>query len=118
MPSVTKTSQHADVDVFTAIAHPIRRQLLDLLSHRDLTVHGLATQFTISRPAISQHLAVLRAVGLVSLTERGRENYYHLEPEGLKQIAQWVAHYERFWLGKLDALEGYLKRKEQTDDET
>jgi len=111
-----KTAQHADNDVFTAIAHPVRRQILDQLSDGDLTVKGLAAQFDISRPAISQHLAILLEVGLVSLREEGRENFYHLEPERLREVEAWVRRYERFWSRKLDRLGEYLKRN--AGDET
>ncbi len=111
-----KTAQHGNNDVFSAIAHPIRRQILDHLSDGDLTVKGLAAQFDISRPAISQHLSVLLNVGLVSMHEEGRENIYRLEPERLREVEAWVRHYERFWSKKLDRLGDYLKRK--AGDET
>ncbi len=107
----SKTAQHSNADVFTAIAHPVRRQILDHLSESDLTVKRLAAQFDISRPAISQHLAVLLEVGLVSMHEIGRENYYHLQPERLQEVEAWVRHYERFWNKKLDKLGEYLRRK-------
>ena len=106
-----KSAQHSNADIFTAIAHPVRRQILDHLSENDLTVKGLAAQFDISRPAISQHLAVLLDVGLVSMHEAGRENFYRLQPERLQEVEAWVRHYERFWNKKLDKLGEYLKRK-------
>jgi DNA-binding transcriptional ArsR family regulator len=106
-----KSAKQANTDVFTAIAHPIRREILDQLSENDLTVKHLAGKFEISRPAISQHLAVLLGVGLVSMHEAGRENFYHLEPERLQEVEAWVRHYERFWSKKLDNLGEYLKRK-------
>jgi len=107
----SKSAQHATTDVFTAIAHPVRREILDQLSESDLTVKHLAGKFDISRPAISQHLAVLLEVGLVSMRDEGRENFYHLEPDRLKEVEAWVRHYERFWTKKLDNLGEYLKRK-------
>jgi DNA-binding transcriptional ArsR family regulator len=107
----SKSTRHPTNDVFSAIAHPVRREILDQLSESDLTVKHLAGKFDISRPAISQHLAVLLDVGLVSMRESGRENYYHLEPERLQEVEAWVRHYERFWTKKLDRLGEYLKRK-------
>ena len=72
-------------DVFSAIAHPTRRELLDYLSESDCTVKELAAHFEgISRPAISQHLAILLEAELVTRRQAGRENYYHLEPEALR----------------------------------
>ncbi len=106
-----KTVQHSNADVFTAIAHPVRRQILDHLIEGDRTVKVLAGQFeNISRPAISQHLAILLEVGLVSMHEEGRENFYHLQPERLQEVEAWVRHYERFWHKKLDRLGEYLQR--------
>ena len=108
---VTKTSQDVTADVFTAVAHPKRRQILDYLSAGDSTVKYLSDQFEVSRPAISQHLAILLEAGLVTRRQVGRENYYHLEPEGLRKIERWLQHYERFWNRKLDSLGDYLDRK-------
>lgn len=108
-----KTSQRADADVFTAIAHPVRRHILDLLVQGDRTVTALAEPFTvepfkITRPAISQHLSVLLESGLVSKEKRGREQIYRLRPENLNEVREWISHFERFWPEKLDALGSYL----------
>lgn len=106
-----KTSQLASNDVFTAIAHPVRREILDHLSEKDLTVTTIAASFDISRPAISQHLAILLEVGLVSMEKQGRQNVYHLEPDALQEVERWIRHYERFWTRKVAALRRYLDRK-------
>lgn len=111
MPSTHKSSQQADADVFSAIAHPIRRQILDQLREDNVTVKALASHFAISRPAVSQHLAILLDVGLVSRHKDGRENYYRLQPDRLEEIDTWIRHYRRFWDNKLDALGDYLARK-------
>ena len=71
---------------------------------------SLAKPFSMSLPAISQHLRVLREVGLVSERWEGRERYYRVRPAVLKRVANWVKHYEAFWSGKLDALERHLRR--------
>ena len=76
MQQVTKTVQEAGADVFTAIAHPVRRQILDLLRKEERPVKQLAASFSMSRPAISQHLRILLEVGLVAEQREGRENYY------------------------------------------
>lgn len=108
MPSHSKTSQHANADVFTAIAHPVRRQILDQLRDEDTTVTHLATNFDISRPAISQHMAILLQSGLVNKRQEGRENFYQLQPERLQEVEIWVRHYQRFWKRKLGGLRNYL----------
>ncbi|GAB5490665.1 MAG: metalloregulator ArsR/SmtB family transcription factor [Phototrophicaceae bacterium] len=116
MPNHNKSSQHANADVFTAIAHPVRRQILDCLRKEDATVSSLASQFEVSRPAVSQHLAILLDVGLVTSEKQGRHNHYHLEPDKLEEIDAWVRHYRRFWGNKLDALDDFLKQKASDDE--
>lgn len=120
MPTVKKSVQHADADVFTAIAHPLRRQILDMLSEDDYTATRLAAPFEVSRPAISQHLSILLDTGLVSREKRGREQIYQLRPENLAEVYQWIQHYERFWNAKLDALGDFLDEMadEEASDET
>ncbi len=125
MPASSKTTQHAAADVFTAIAHPVRRQILDMLVPGEQSVGQLAEPFVesqaMTRPAISQHLAILLESGLVDREKRGREQYYRLRPENLNDLRDWLRHYEHFWSDKLDALGDYLNRlaqEEQTPDET
>lgn len=117
MPSARKTTQHAGADVFTAIAHPVRRQILDRLIQGEMTVNHLAQPFAVSRPAISQHLAILMESGLVSKEVRGREHYYRLRPENLNEVREWITHFERFWPEKLDALGDYLNRLAADENE-
>ncbi|MEM9952677.1 MAG: metalloregulator ArsR/SmtB family transcription factor [Chloroflexota bacterium] len=117
MPNRNKSSQNAVADVFTAIAHPVRREILDHLRADDATVTHLASQFDMSRPAVSQHLAILLEVGLVSREAQGRTNRYRLEPEKLEEVDVWMRHYRRFWNKKLDALDTFLKKMD-TNDET
>lgn len=119
MPS-HKTTQHADADAFTAIAHPVRRKILDSLIQGDLTVTQLADPFAVTRSAISQHLGILLQSGWVEMEKRGRENYYRLRPENLNKIQAWISKYEKLWPEKLDALGEYLNRlaaEEENDAE-
>ncbi|MDF5717862.1 MAG: metalloregulator ArsR/SmtB family transcription factor [Rhizonema sp. NSF051] len=97
----------ASADVFAAIADPTRRAILDRLRHGEQPVKQLAEPFSMSLPAISQHLQVLCEVGLVQMRKAGRQRLYRLNPEPLKQISDWIAHYEEFWQEKLDALGNY-----------
>jgi DNA-binding transcriptional ArsR family regulator len=108
MPSSRKTSQHVDTDVFTAIAHPVRREILDLLTRGEQSASSLAEPFDVSRSAISQHLGILLDSGLVIREKRGREQMYRLRPENLNQVYRWIRQYEHFWPEKLDALEAFL----------
>jgi DNA-binding transcriptional ArsR family regulator len=95
-------------DVFQAIADPTRRRLLELLAESERPVKELAAPFRMSQPAISQHLRVLREAGLVSERREGRHHHYRLNPEPLRDVADWVARYQRFWDQRLTALERYL----------
>ncbi len=104
MPGTRKTSAQAASDVFTAIAHPVRRRLLDMLTQGERSVTALAEPFDVSRSAISQHLGILLDSGLVDQHKRGREHYYHLRPENLNEVYAWIRHFERFWPEKLDSL--------------
>jgi len=102
-------------DVYLAIADPTRRRLLDLLGAGERPVNALAAPFRMSRPAISQHLRILRRVGLVDVKKNGRERCYRLRGEKLREVFDWVAHYEQFWTEKLKALGKYLDRQEERD---
>lgn len=94
--------------VFHALSDPTRRAMLMLLSSADRSVSELAVPFPISQPAISQHLKVLRDAGLVRVERSGRERRYHVDAAPLREIYDWLGHFERFWQSKLDALGTYL----------
>ena len=98
-------------DVFAAISDPTRRRLLDLLGAGPRPVNELARPFAMTRPAVSQHLRILRDAGLVSARRAGREQYYRLRARRLREVYDWVSHYERFWRRKLKSLGEYLNRK-------
>lgn len=84
-------------DVFTAIADPNRRRILDYLAARDMTAGGLAERFDISRPAVARHLRVLRESGLVTVRREGRYRVHGLRPEPLREVRDWIQSYEGFW---------------------
>lgn len=101
----------ANTDVFFAIADPTRRSLLDQLRQGEQAVKQLAAPFDMSMPAVSQHLKVLCEVGLVSQRREGRQRFYRLNPEPLKQVSDWVSVYENFWQDKLASLGDYLEKE-------
>jgi DNA-binding transcriptional ArsR family regulator len=96
-------------DAFAAIAHPVRRSLVTALAGGDKPVNELAATCTVSRPAVSQHLAVLREVGLVSEQRHGRERRYHLHPERLDEVRKWMHTLDRFWAERLGRLGRHLE---------
>ncbi|WP_280468243.1 metalloregulator ArsR/SmtB family transcription factor [Nocardia cyriacigeorgica] len=104
-------------EVASAIADPIRRDILEMLRGTRLTAGEIAGQFTISRPAISRHLRVLRASGLVRDELVGRQRYYRLDTTPLEALTEWLAGFARpaIWEHHLDALdtEVYRTRRER-----
>ncbi len=94
---------------FASLADPTRRAILARLAQGEATVNELAEPFAMSLPAISRHLKVLERAGLIS---RGREAQWRpcrLEAAPLKDIANWVEHYRRFWDASFDRMADYLK---------
>ena len=98
----------ASADVFRAISDPTRRRLLDLLRDEERSVSDLVSELDISQPAVSQHLKILLATGLVSARRDGKRRLFRATPEPLLEIYDWLGHYQRFWTKKLDALGTYL----------
>ena len=88
-------------DVFSAAAEPNRRRLLQLLASGPRTVSELAAEFPVTRSAISQHLALLAEVGLVTNRKQGRQRFYEVLPSGMAQLR---AEIDRFWTAELDLL--------------
>jgi DNA-binding transcriptional ArsR family regulator len=96
-------------DVFQAIADPNRRLILSMLADGKLNVNQVADQFTITRPAVSQHMKILEECGLVAITQKGRERYCEAKLDRLSEIWDWLNHYKKFWESKFDAMEQALK---------
>ncbi|GAA4236377.1 metalloregulator ArsR/SmtB family transcription factor [Actinomadura meridiana] len=102
----------ADLDVFAALASPVRRELTALLLDGPRPVNDLASHFTMSRPSVSEHLKVLRDAGLVSEQRNGRQRIYQLEAAPLRELSEWLHPYERFWLEKLANLRTLLDEED------
>jgi DNA-binding transcriptional ArsR family regulator len=104
--------QREDV-IFRALADPSRRAILERLTRGEAAVKELTARFDISQPAVSQHLATLRRAGLVSERRAGRLVYYRVKPNGLRPLIDWIAHYQTFWLDRLDRLHALLKEMDE-----
>ncbi|MFC6020985.1 ArsR/SmtB family transcription factor [Plantactinospora solaniradicis] len=108
----------ADVDVFAALASPTRRQLLGLLLDQGARpVQELAEHFDMRRPSLSEHLRVLKDAGLVVERRAGRQRLYSLRPEPLRDLAEWLTPYERFWREKLSNLRDLLDAEDDQETE-
>jgi len=82
-------TEEAERDVFRAIAHPVRRTIVEQLSKGDSDVESLSHHFDISLPALSQHLAVLRAAGIVDSRREGQRRVYRLKLSPLRKVVRW-----------------------------
>src|SRR5258708_33208039 len=94
-----------------AIAAPRRRQILTLVRSDELSAGEIAAHFEVSRPAISQHLNVLKEAGLVSERRNGTRRLYRARPEGLGELKAFL---EEFWDERLESLKREAERKEST----
>ena len=94
--------------VFHALADPTRRRIIDRLAHGERTVMALASDFTISQPAVTKHLNVLTEARIITRRREGRHRVCRLRSAGLKGSFAWLGRYRHLWNERLDALEGLL----------
>jgi DNA-binding transcriptional ArsR family regulator len=97
--------------VLQAVAEPRRRQILLLVRERELTAGQIASHFAVTRPAISQHLAVLKAAGLLVERREGTRRLYRARPEGLVEL---IAFLEQFWDDRLERLKQVAEAAERS----
>ena len=104
---------------FSALADPTRRAILARLSQGEATVNEIAQPFAISLPAISRHLKVLEAAGLISRAREAQWRPRKLEVKALKDLDGWLGRYRRFWSEGFDKMDAYLAQLEakETHDE-
>ncbi|MGW5264828.1 ArsR/SmtB family transcription factor [Microbispora sp. NPDC004025] len=99
---------------FDALGDPVRRRILELLSHGEQTSGALTSviraEFGISQPAVSQHLRVLRESGLTSVRAEGTRRLYAVDPAPLREVDAWLERFRGFWEQRLDALGTELAR--------
>ena len=101
-------------DVFQAIADPTRRAILALIALQPLTPNALAEEFNSTRQAVSKHIRILLECRLVKQEQSGREIYYHLNAENLKEVDQWLDGFRVLWetrFSQLDVVLKHLKNK-------
>lgn len=95
--------------LFAALADPTRRAILDRLAQGEATVKELAEPFDISAPAVTKHLKVLQRAGLIKQGRRAQWRPCRLDAAPLREVADWVERYRRFWNGSFDRLDTYLQ---------
>ena len=95
-------------DVFQAIADPVRRDIIKLLSEESLSINSVAEKFDVSRPAISKHLKILNECGIIRFDLKGRERFCMIEPASLIPAFMWVEQYKKLWEDRIDSFEEYV----------
>lgn len=93
-----------NTDVFAAVANPTRREILEAVRDEPRSVTELTALFDLSRPAVSEHLRILRLAGLVREEPQGQRRIYHLEPAPLAELGEWLHPFERYWRDRLGDL--------------
>ena len=97
-------------DVLKALAEPRRQEILRLVGERELAAGEIAAHFEVSRPAISQHIQVLKAAGLVTERRAGTKHYYQARPEGLAELRSFI---DQFWSDALRRLAAVAESEER-----
>lgn len=96
-------------DVFQAIADPTRRVILTLLAIQAMTPGAIAAKFDSSRQTISKHIQILTECELLKQQQSGREIYYHLNPQGMKEIADFIEPFRNMWDDRFNKLESIMR---------
>ncbi len=97
-------------DIFQAIADPTRRAIIALIAVHAMTPNAIAEHFDSTRQAISKHLKILSECELIAAKQQGREIYYHLEIEKMKQIDLWLNQFRKIWESKFNALDSIFEQ--------
>lgn len=89
---------------FRALGDPTRRQILQQLTTNDMTITEVVDQFDLTRTAVRKHLSILEEGHLITVTKSGKERINRLNPQGLKNTAQWFSYFDQFWDSALKSL--------------
>lgn len=95
-------------DIFQAVADPTRRSIIALIALQAMTPNAIAEHFDVTRQAVSKHLKILAECELVRQEQQGREIYYQLELEKMKEIDIWLEQFRKMWESRFDNLDKYL----------
>ncbi len=105
-------------DIFQAIADPTRRAILVLIATQALTPNALADQFDITRQAVSKHIKILNECELLDQEKVGREIYYELKIDKMKEVDQWLEQFRKIWEDRFDQLDNLLIKLKSENDES
>ncbi len=96
-------------DIFQAIADPTRRAILLLVASQSMTAGAIASNFDTARPTISKHLQILTECQLLTQEQNGREIYYHVEPQKMNEITDFIEQFRKLWDDRFNTLEAIMK---------
>lgn len=105
------------MDVFEAIGDPTRRRIIELVAEAPRAAGEIAGEFSISRPAVSQHLSTLTDSGILRVRIQGRNRIYSLDEKALAQPFDWLEEQRHRWNSALDRLESEMSREEEEPDD-
>ncbi len=104
-------------DVFQAIADPTRRAILLLVAAQSMSAGAIASNFDTARPTVSKHLQILTECELVAQEQQGREIYYHLNPEKMEEIDEFVEQFRKAWETRFSQLDDLLSKMKEEKNE-
>ncbi len=104
-------------DIFQAIADPTRRAIITLIALQAMTPNALAEHFDTTRQAVSKHLRILTQCELIKQEHRGREIYYQLEIDKMKEIDKWIEQFRKIWESRFDQLDNLLATLQKQKNE-
>lgn len=97
-------------DIYQAIADPTRRAIITLIALQAMTPNAIAEHFVTSRQAVSKHLRILTECELITQQQQGREIYYQLEINRMKEIDEWLSRFRKIWETRFDQLDEVLSK--------
>ncbi len=104
-------------DIFQAIADPTRRSILVLLASQTMTAGAIADKFDTARPTISKHIQILNECELIEANQQGREIFYRLKIDKMKEIDHWLEQFRKIWENRFDQLDSLLQTIQNKKDE-
>jgi DNA-binding transcriptional ArsR family regulator len=105
-------------DIFQAIADPTRRTIIALIAAQAMTPNAIAEHFDMTRQAVSKHLRILAECELIQQEQKGREIYYQLEVDKIKEIDQWLEQFRKIWDTRFNQLDNVLLTLNHKKDES
>lgn len=103
-------------DIFQAIADPTRRAILSLIATQAVSAGAIASKFDVARPTISKHIQILRECELIETNQIGREIYYQLKVDKMKEVDDWIEQFRKIWEQRFNQLDDLLAKLKQNKD--